>query len=964
MADNTRTGSPTPQRSVSPPGEQAAARNVLSTRRVVFLVIAAAAPMAAIAGNEPLALVRGNGISLPAAYVVAAAVLLCFAAGYAAMSRRVAGGGAFYLFAARALGKRVGIATAYVATLGYLASAVGMAAVFGYFTSLVLAQAGVHAAWGVFTAVGVVVVAGFGFRSADVSARFLGVLMVLEFAVLLVLDVFVVGDKGGGAFPAQSFSAAQVLGGSLSVGLVFAFVSFVGFESAALYGEETRDPARTIPRVLFISVSVIAVFYVLTAWIVIGGAGGTAAPARARQDLGDLVFTLAQQYGGVALQDAAAVLLCTSVLASWIALHNAASRYLFVLGWEQVAPRALGRYHAAHRSPHIASAVVTVVTVVVVGGMGVAGADPYQVIAAAVVGVGTLSIVLVQATTALAVAVFFWRRADRSLFSGMIAPGAGVLGLGTAFALASIHYGALTGSTNPGVNAVPALIVVTAVAGFVAADRLRRRHPMAYAHLAETADRHRPDTRTPDQRPTYSRRYCVVGAGPSGMVMARSLLREGVPFDWYERNPDFGGIWDIEFEGSPMYQSCHFISSKYTSGFYGAPMPTEFPDYPRWRQILDYIRDTARKYDLYRHVRFNTEVISAEPIAGDRWRVVLSDGTVNEYDGLICCPGVTWHPNAVTLTGQDAFRGPVRHSQTFRDGLELRGRKVLIVGAGNSGVDIACDAARNAEQAYLSVRRGYRFVPKHIAGLPTDALLTGKLEPPKGVVMSSDVNGMLDAMVGDLTRYGLPAPDHDALSSHPIMNTQVLHHLAHGDLIAKPDVDHLTETGVVFRDGSEVEIDEVILATGYDYKMPFLDPGLLTWKQGHPQLYLNVFSRELDSLYVLGFVEFSDAAYKRFDEMAQLIMIDINARETGVHKEELTELKRTDTPDLRGGVQYVDSARHTNYVERTTYMAYLAKLRDRFSWFDIDEHTYDSLLQPLPDAAPSAPRSAEEGIHV
>jgi hypothetical protein len=286
----------------------------------------------------------------------------------------------------------------------------------------------------------------------------------------------------------------------------------------------------------------------------------------------------------------------------------------------------------------------------------------------------------------------------------------------------------------------------------------------------------------------------------------------------------------------------------------------------------------------------------------------------------------------------------VRHSSAFRDGAELRGKRVLVVGAGNSGVDIACDAARHADRAYLSVRRGYRFVPKHIAGLPTDALLTGRLEPPKGMVLSQDVDEMLDALVGDLTRFGLPAPDHAALSSHPIMNTQVLHHLGHGDLVAKPDVERLTATGAVFKDGSEVELDEVLLATGYTYALPFLDDDLLTWDRGHPQLWLNVCARELDSLYVLGFVEFADAAYQRFDEMAQLILMDIHARETGRHKAELTELKRTDHPDLRGGIQYVDSPRHANYVERTTYIDHLASLRERFGWYDLDDETYADLV--------------------
>lgn len=930
-------------------------RRVLSTRRVVFLVIAAAAPMAAIAGNVPLALVRGNGVALPAGYVIAAVVLLCFAAGYAAMSRRVVNGGAFYLYVARALGRPAGVATGFVAALGYLALAVGMGAVFGYFTSLVFAASGAPVPWGVFTAAGVVVVALFGHRSADVSARVLGVLMALEFAVLLVLDALVVGSKGVHAFPLQSFSPTELLGGSLGIGLLFAFTSFVGFESAALYGEETKDPARSIPRALFAAVGAIAVFYVLTAWVVIGAAGGEKAPQRAAADLGNLVFTLAKDYGGSVLESATAVLLCTSVLASWIALHNAASRYLFALGWEGVAPRPLGVYHPQHQSPHVASAVVVGVTVAVLGVMGPAGADPYEVIAASVVGLGTLSIVLVQALTALAVMVFFWRRADRTVLSGLVAPAVGAVGLGTAFVLASLNYATLTGSDVLAVNAVPPLLVVLAASGGVAAAlRLRRRRPYAYAQLAGTSARHRTDPRTRAERPRYTRRYCIVGAGPSGMIMARALVREGVPFDWYERNPDVGGIWDMDHPGTPMYDSCHFISSKYTSGFYGAPMPERFPDYPGWRQIRDYIRDTARRYDLYRHVQLGVEVTSAEPLPGDRWRVTLASGVVREYDGLICCPGVTWHANAVELPGADVFRGVVRHSVDFRDGLEFRGKRVLVVGAGNSGVDIACDAARHADVAYLSVRRGYRFIPKHIAGLPTDALLTGTLAPPKGLVLTGDVNRMLDTLVGDLTRFGLPAPDHDALSSHPIMNTQVLHHLAHGDLVATPDVVRLTGTGAVLADGTEVEVDEVVLATGYEYRLPFLDEDLLTWRHGRPELYLTVFSRELDSLYVLGFIEFADAAYKRFDEMAQCIMIDINARETGVRKAELTELKRRDRPDLRGGVRYVDSPRHADYVERTTFLAYLASFRERFGWFDVDEHTYDELLAD-PSTAGTAP---------
>jgi amino acid transporter len=919
-------------------------RRMLSTTRVVFLVIAAAAPMAAMVGNVPLAIIRGNGAGLPAAFVIAAVVLLCFCVGYAAMTKRVVNSGAFYLLVARGIGKPPAIAVGYIAALGYAALSFGLAAAFGYFTNLVLSGLGVNLPWYVYTAFAILFVAFFGYRSADLSAKVLGALMILEFTVLIVFDVFAVHKLGPAALPLASFSPGVAFSGSLGIALMFAFISFVGFESTALYGEDTKDPARSIPRASYIAVGSISVFYILTSWIIIGAAGGLGAPALAKKQLGNLIFVLVNRYGGEVLYDLSAILLCTSLLASFLALHNAAARYLFVLGRERVLPVPLSRYHPRHLSPHVASLVLTLISIVVIGAFTLGGADPYTVTASSLIGLGTLGIVGVQSRTALSVLAFFWRRSDRTLWGATIAPIVGFIGLAVAFVLAAANYEVLSGSTVPAVNAVPLLIVLVAIVGVVVSLRLRAKRPALYAQLASSELRRRSGLQEALEPVAYSRRYCVVGAGPSGMIMARALMREGVPFDWYEKHSGFGGIWDADNPGSPMYESAHFISSKYTSGFYGDPMPAEFPDYPRWQQIRDYITGFGNRYHLESRVTFNTEVVAAQPLEHDRWAVTLSNGSIHEYDGLICAPGVTWHANTPTLAGQSHFTGELRHSQTFSDGIEFRGRRVLIVGAGNSGVDIASDAARHADTAFISVRRGYRYIPKHIGGLPTDAVLNGIIDPPKGLSLSGDTNQLIDALVGDLTRFGLPAPDHDALASHPIMNTQVLHHLAHGDLIAKPDIDHLTKTGVVFADGSEEQVDVILLATGYEYRIPFLDPALLEWKQGHPQLYLNVFSRQHDSLYVLGFIEFADAAYKRFDEMAQLVVMDIRARETGVHRTEIRALKATDRPDLRGGIEYIDSPRHANYVEAHTYGNYLAEIRDRFGWPDLGETSYDSLL--------------------
>jgi amino acid transporter len=932
---------------------------VLTTGRVVFLVVAAAAPMAAMVGNMPLALTLGNGAGLPAAFLVGLAVLLCFSVGYAAMGRRVVNTGAFYTYIARSLGKPVGVAAAYVAVLSYTALACGLVGAFGYFAHLVLLTSGVDLPWYTYSAIALIVVAVLGYRSVNLSAKVLGTLMLAEFAVLLVFDGQSVLKQGAAALPSASWSVPQMLSGSVGIALMFAFVSFVGFESAALYGEETRNPERTIPRATYIAVSIIGVFYILTSWITIGAAGGTRAPDLARQQEGNLLFALIQQNSGTALYNLAAVLLCTSVLASLLALHNAASRYLFALGRERVLPQVLGNYHPNHLSPHVGSLTVTVVATVVTAIFALTGADPYTNFATSTIGLGTLGVIALQAAAALAVIVFFWRRSDRTWWHTVLAPGIGFLGLGTGFVLAVTHYAVLSGSNNAAVNDVPIALAVVALLGVLTALRLRARHPAVYAMIADSQLRRR--TRdVAEAAPAYTRRYCLVGAGPSGLIMARALIAEGVPFDWFEKHTDVGGIWDMDNTGSPIYRSAHFISSKYTSGFYGYPMPEDYPDYPVWWQIRDYIRGFADAFDLRRHVTFGVAVEQAQPRPGDSWDVTLSTGETRHYDGIIAAPGVTWHPNLPDLPGAETFRGEIRHSVTFHDGLETRDRRVLVVGAGNSGVDIACDAARNADAAFLSLRRGYRFVPKHIFGIPTDALINGDIEPPRGVTLAGDNNQLVDSIVGDLTRYGLPAPDHDLLTSHPIMNTQVLHHLSHGDLRARPDVARLTPSGVEFVDGTSEEVDLILLATGYAYKIPFLDESLLQWKAGHPQLYLNVFSREHDSLYVLGFIEFADAAYKRFDEMAQLIVLDIRARETGRRKAELNELKKTDEPDLRGGIQYLDSPRHANYVNSHTYQGYLAEIRDRFDWPDVTEDSYSTERQheaaaivPTPTEVPS-----------
>ena len=920
-------------------------RKVLSTPRIVFLVVAAAAPLAAMVGNLPLALSRGNGAGMPGAFLLATLTLVCFAVGYAQMSRRVVNTGAFYTYVAMGLGKPTGVGAAFIAMVAYVSMTIGMAGAVGYFFSLIALSLGYPVPWPLFAAVGVLITGVLGYRSIDLSSKVLGALMVAEIAVLAVFDAAVVAHRGFLALPAASFTPSIVFAPGFAVALMFAYTSYIGFESAALYGEEAHDPAKSIPAATYVSVALIGVFYLLTGWITVGAMGPAQAQAMATAQGGQLLFGLIGQYCGKPAADLAGALLCTSLLASYLAIHNAATRYLFALSREKLLPPVLGKFNPVRYAPSNASLTVSLITAACLAGFGLSGADPYRLVFPCLIGMATLGVIALQAFAAVAIIAYFRRQKGSDPWRTLVAPAIGGAGLLLAVVLVTLNFRLLTQLSSPWINGLPYAYLLIFGLGVAFALWLRRQRPLTYAGLA-TSDLRAQARRVAPQPKTYQGRYCIVGAGPAGLVAARAFRLEGVPFDQFERHGDVGGIWDIDNPGSSMYESAHFISSKYTSGFFGMPMPAEFPDYPNHRQILSYVRGFADAYDLRRDMTLGCGVVQAQPLgagAKDGWAVTLQSGETRRYQGLVCANGVTWHPNMPTYPGLDQFAGDVRHTVEHRSAEAFRGRRVLVVGAGNSGVDIACDAARSADAAFLSVRRGYRFVPKHVFGVPLDVFLSGQVHPPKGVVLPDDPSKMIDALTGDLTRYGLPAPDHKALESHPIMNSQILHHLAHGDIRAKPDIRRFTPQGAIFADGSEEAFDLVLFATGYEYRIPYLDQGLFTWNAGHPELYLNLFHRSLAGLSVLGFIEFASAAYQRFDEMAQMLVMDANIRETGVGLDAWTRMKAEDRPNLRGAMNYVNSPRHANYVEVATYRRVLTELRAQFGWFDPDAQTYDAL---------------------
>jgi Flavin-binding monooxygenase-like len=424
-------------------------------------------------------------------------------------------------------------------------------------------------------------------------------------------------------------------------------------------------------------------------------------------------------------------------------------------------------------------------------------------------------------------------------------------------------------------------------------------------------------------------RVCLVGAGACGLSIARAFRRHGIAYDQVERHWDVGGIWDQQNPGSPIYDSVHTNSSKTMSAFRGFPMPSDSPDYPSHRRMLAYIKAFAAAYDLGRGIRFGISVERAVKENG-KWLVAFSDGSNRRYDAVVAATGFAWHPRMPTWPG--SFDGEIIHSSKYRSADQLRGKRVLVIGAGNSGVDIACDAALAAARAALSMRRGYTFIPKYVFGMPADVFgKSGEWLPPW--IRQRFFAALLRLLNGDVTRFGMAKPDHLPLSSHPIINSAALLHIAQGDLAPKPDVDRFEGREVVFRDEGREVFDLVIAATGYVHKVPFADPALIAAGSEESDLFLRCFSKRDPTFAAPGFLEIANGVNPYFDEFADIIansFREMAADSSGAKA--FADIVASDQYGVLGSIRYVDSPRHHVYVDTAAVRRSLQRLRRRMGW--------------------------------
>jgi cation diffusion facilitator CzcD-associated flavoprotein CzcO len=344
---------------------------------------------------------------------------------------------------------------------------------------------------------------------------------------------------------------------------------------------------------------------------------------------------------------------------------------------------------------------------------------------------------------------------------------------------------------------------------------------------------------------------CVIGAGVSGLCTAKALRDRGIEHTVFEASDDVGGNW---YFGNPngrssAYRSLHIDTSKERISFRDFPMPPEYPDFPHHSEIHAWLRAFADTFGLRERIRFNTAVERAEHLEDGGWDV---DG--ERFDALVVCNGHHWDPRFPEFPG--SFDGPAIHSHHYidtRDPLDMHDKRVLVVGIGNSAVDICSEVSRKgvAAETFLSTRSGAWVLPKYILGRPADTVV--KTIPQLPLKLQRRLGAVLQRLVsGKPEDFGLPTPNHGFLEAHPTVSSELLLRLGSGDAKAKPDVAELLGDRVRFADGSVEEVDVIVYATGYQISFPFFDPGFLSAPGNVLPLYKRMFKPALPDLVFVG----------------------------------------------------------------------------------------------------------------
>lgn len=463
-------------------------KNALGVGAITFMVVSAAAPLTGAGGGIPPSMLFGNGAGIAGSFAIVTAILLAFSVGYVAMARHVKNAGAFYAFTAQGLGGHLGGGAAMIAILSYNAMQIGLMGLLGAVASGTFAQWGLELPWYVWTYVAIALVAVLGYRQVDLSAKVLVVLVALEFLIVIALNLSILSSGGASGLNLEPFTWAQITSGTPSIGFLFCFAGFIGFEATTIYSEEAKNPSVTVPKATYISVLAIGSFYTITSWLMTMGIGveNLMPTLQGLPDPSAFLFILGETYIGATMSAIMGVLFMTSIFAAVLAFHNAVARYKFVAGREGLLPDRVGTTHAQHLSPHIGSVIQTVLALAVVTLFVAKGLDPVLNLFVWLSQMGTLGLLGLMALASFAVIAFFMKDAmGESGLSTKLFPAISGLILGYLFIIIFRDFGALTGAEGNLSWMLPSLVIVAGVIGIVMAAMLKSRDPGRFAELGK-----------------------------------------------------------------------------------------------------------------------------------------------------------------------------------------------------------------------------------------------------------------------------------------------------------------------------------------------------------------------------------------------------------------------------------------------------------------------------------------------
>lgn len=498
MTDKLATGTP----KQDPPSngtEKRQLKGSLGLIGVVFMVIAFSAPITAMTGNLPVAIGFGNGIGAPAGFLIATVVLTIFAVGFTALARHITAAGAFYTFVSEGWSKIVGLPAGVLSMFTYMTMEAGLIGIFSAFAKQAVEhEFGLDIPWIVYGILAVVVISALSYRDISASAIILGIVLVCEISLLTATAIASLIHAPEGHYfeslnPATAMSSNNVAGGVVGLGLLMAFWSWVGFESTAIYGEESKNPKKIVPQATFIAVIAIGLFYTFISWgVIVGNGGDTAVDLASGDDPFQILYAPSERYLGGWSVHAYQWLAVFGSFACALAIHNSAARYLFAFGRDKLLPATLSTIHTMHGSPWVASVTQSVFALVVLLVCMVSGTDPYNVLFVVVGIMATLCLLIVQVMCSISTITYFHVKGQhpetKHWFRTLIAPVLGALGMAMVIYLMASNMEAAAGDAADTLffKAVPFIIAVLFFGSLGTALYLRSNRPHVYDRIGRT----------------------------------------------------------------------------------------------------------------------------------------------------------------------------------------------------------------------------------------------------------------------------------------------------------------------------------------------------------------------------------------------------------------------------------------------------------------------------------------------